>query len=139
VVVAPEKDAGEAFTNPATGEWAGWWHDDCVIDAQPVEGSVRCKLVLLSPDGQHFELFCPQIWLTGGGHTYLGAIGREIYENVDPFLLNQYKGLCPTENRLDEPDRFAVCSCKFGVTAREVWQLGPERWAPVDCPGREQI
>jgi hypothetical protein len=73
------------------------------------------------------------------GNTYLGAIGREIYENVDPFLLNQYKGLCPTENRLDEPDRFAVCSCKFGVTAREVWQLGPERWAPVDCPGREQI
>ena len=88
VLVAPEKDASKAFTSLGVGDWADWWSDSFVIDGQANEGSVRCKLMVLSDDGKHMELFFPQIWPISGGYTHPGEIAQEIYDNVGPFLQN---------------------------------------------------
>ena len=49
IMVAPQKDGSRAMASLAPREWSDWWRDSFVIDGQPVEGSVRCKLVRLSP------------------------------------------------------------------------------------------
>jgi len=87
MLVAPERDADVAFTTLAPGEWANWWQDSFIIDGQPVEGSVRCKLIALSPEGERLELFFPQIWPITG-YTYPEEIAREIFHQVGPFLQN---------------------------------------------------
>jgi len=87
ILVAPEKDARTAFATLAPGEWADWWRDSFIIDGQPVEGSVRCKLMVLSPDGKRVELFFPQIWPITG-YTYPEGIAQEIHDHVGPFLQN---------------------------------------------------
>lgn len=88
LLVAPDKDGAHAYTDLGVKDWSHWWQDDFVIDGKPTEGSVRCKLMVLSPDGRHVELFFPQIWPTGGSYTFPEGIGREVFENVGPFLQN---------------------------------------------------
>ncbi|MBC7234435.1 MAG: alkaline phosphatase family protein [Chloroflexi bacterium] len=88
LLVAPEKDAAKAFADLGVKDWSDWWTDSFVIDGEPIEGSVRCKLMVLSPDGQHVELFFPQIWPIRGGYTYPEEIAQELYEQVGPFLQN---------------------------------------------------
>jgi len=88
VLVAPDKDAAKAWAVLAEKEWSDWWTDSFVIDGQSLEGSVRCKLMRLSADGQQMELFFPQIWPIEGGYTYPEGIARELYEHVGPFLQN---------------------------------------------------
>ena len=87
LLVAPKRDAGAAFSSLEHGKWSDWWRDSFVIDGELAEGSVRCKLIHLSPDGQHVELFFPQIWPITG-YTRPDGIAREIYTNVGPFLQN---------------------------------------------------
>jgi predicted AlkP superfamily phosphohydrolase/phosphomutase len=87
ILVAPDKDASKAFTSLAPREWSAWWRDSFVIDGEPVEGSVRCKLLHLSSDGRSMQLFFPQIWPITG-YTHPRGIAQEIYDNVGPFLQN---------------------------------------------------
>jgi predicted AlkP superfamily phosphohydrolase/phosphomutase len=87
VLVAPKRDAKKAFAQLERSAWSDWWQDSFVIDGEAVEGSVRCKLVQLSPDGQHLELFFPQIWPIMG-YTYPEGIAQELYDHVGPFLQN---------------------------------------------------
>lgn len=87
VIVAPSKDAGNAFAALARSQWSTWWRDSFIIDGEPVDCSVRCKLINLSADGQHLELFFPQIWPITG-YTYPDGVAQEIYDKVGPFLQN---------------------------------------------------
>jgi predicted AlkP superfamily phosphohydrolase/phosphomutase len=87
VLVAARKDASRALATLSLAQWSDWWRDSFTIDGQAVEGNVRCKLMRLSPDGQHLELFYPQIWPITG-YTCPGRIAQEIYDHVGPFLQN---------------------------------------------------
>lgn len=87
VLVASARDGSRALTLLEPGEWAGWWRDSFEIDGEPVEGSVRCKLMRLSRDGSRLELFFPQIWPLNG-YTHPPSIAGEILEHVGPFLQN---------------------------------------------------
>ena len=51
VIVAPSKDAGNAFAALARSQWSTWWRDSFVIDGEPVDGSVRAE-----PFGQPVQL-----------------------------------------------------------------------------------
>jgi len=88
LLVCPNRDAENAWCKVGVGDWSGWWTDSFVIDGEPIEGSVRCKLMALSDDGSRLELFFPQIWPIRGGYTYPESIAQELYDNVGPFLQN---------------------------------------------------
>jgi predicted AlkP superfamily phosphohydrolase/phosphomutase len=87
LLVAPERDASRALATLVAGEWSDRWRDAFEIDGEPVEGTVCCKLVRLSPDAQSFELFFPQIWPITG-YTHPEDIAQELYDHVGPFLQN---------------------------------------------------
>lgn len=110
LLVAPEKDAAKAFTRLGVKEWSNWWRDSFVIDGAPTEGSVRCKLMVLSPDGQQLELFFPQIWPIAGGYTYPEHIAQEIYEHVGPFLQNPARD---AQGLIDDDTYFEVLDYHF--------------------------
>ena len=79
VVGAPRK---------CTARWANdWWKDEFEVDGQVLEGYLRMKLVSLSPEGDVFELFVPQIW-PATGYTRPEDVAREIDEKVGNFLQN---------------------------------------------------
>ncbi|MFN2155455.1 MAG: alkaline phosphatase family protein [Anaerolineae bacterium] len=125
VLVAAEKDAAQALCTLAPGQWSAYWHDRFQIDGAPVEGSVRCKLVRLSPDGEQLELFFPQIWPITG-YTYPEGIGREIYEHVGPFLQNPARdalGLIDDDTYFEVLDDHLAC---LGETA--LYLTGHYEW-----------
>lgn len=114
VIVAPERDASKAFASLAPKEWSDWWTDSFVIDGQAIEGSVRCKLMALSPDARQFELFFPQIWPIGGGYTYPESIAQELYDNVGPFLQNPARDAL---GQIDDDTYFEVLDYHFQCLA----------------------
>ena len=116
VLVAPVKDAAQAWCALSPGEWSAYWCDRFEIDGAPVEGSVRCKLVRLAPDGEQMELFFPQIW-PKSGYTYPDSIAQELYEHVGPFLQNPARdalGLIDDETYFEMLDEHLAC---LGETA----------------------
>jgi predicted AlkP superfamily phosphohydrolase/phosphomutase len=127
VLVAPEKEASKAFATLAPGQWADWWRDSFTIDDQAVEGSVRCKLMALSPDGGRMELFFPQMWPITG-YTYPEAIAQDIYDNVGPFLQNPARdamGLIDDETYFEVLDYHLDCladTCLYLMDAHK-WDL----------------
>ena len=114
VLVAPERDANKAFTVLEVRGWSDWWRDSFVIDDEPVEGSVRCKLMVLSENGQHMELFFPQIWPIAGDYTYPESIAQEIYDNVGPFLQNPARD---AQGNIDDDTYFEVLDYHFKCLA----------------------
>jgi predicted AlkP superfamily phosphohydrolase/phosphomutase len=125
LLVAREKDAGQALCSLAPGEWSAYWQDHFQIDGAPVEGSVRCKLMRLSPDGEHLELFFPQIWPITG-YTYPEAIAQELHDHVGPFLQNPARdalGLIDDDTYFEVLDDHLAC---LGETA--LYLTGRYRW-----------
>lgn len=86
--ITATRDAGDAIAELGAGQWSDWWRDTFVIDSAPVEGYVRMKLVALTPNGDQFELFVPQIWPTGGDWAVPAGVAEEIVTNVGPFIQN---------------------------------------------------
>ena len=126
LLVAPTKDAGKAFAVLAEKEWSDWWADSFVIDGEPIEGSVRCKLMVLSEDGRRVELFFPQIWPLEGGYTYPEGIAREIYERVGPFLQNPARDAM---GLIDDDTYFEVLDYHFRCLAGTAkYLLGNYEW-----------
>ena len=114
LLVAPEKDASTALATLAERDWSDWWTDSFVIDGEAIEGSVRCKLMVLSEDGQHFELFFPQIWPISDGYTHPESIAQEIYDNVGPFLQNPARDAL---GKIDDDTYFEVLDYHFQCLA----------------------
>ena len=83
--ITRSRDAGQVVTELKVGQWSDWILDSFRIDGAEIQGNVRFKLIRLSPEGDVFDLYLPQIWpLTG--YTQPPEIAQEIYENVGPFL-----------------------------------------------------
>ena len=126
VLVAPEKDASKAFTRLAEKQWADWWRDSFVIDGEAIDGSVRCKLMVLSEDGQHVELFFPQIWPISGDYTFPESIAQEIYDNVGPFLQNPARD---AQGNIDDETYFEVLDYHFKcLSETALYLMGKYEW-----------
>ena len=78
--------SGAEVADLAPGEWSGWHRDSFTIDGHPVEGHLRFKLIALTDDS--FELFCPQIWPTGGDWARPHGVAEELTDKTGPFLQN---------------------------------------------------
>jgi predicted AlkP superfamily phosphohydrolase/phosphomutase len=78
--------AGGQVADLAPGQWSGWHRDSFAIDGAPVEGHLRFKLIALTDDS--FELFCPQIWPTGGDWARPPGLAEELTAQTGPFLQN---------------------------------------------------
>jgi predicted AlkP superfamily phosphohydrolase/phosphomutase len=127
LLVAPAKDAAKAWCVLSPGEWSPYWQDRFEIDGAPVEGSVRCKLMRLSGDGRHVELFFPQIW-PRTGYTYPDGIAQELHEQVGPFLQNPARdalGLIDDETYFQVLDDHLAClgDTALYLTERYGWDL----------------
>jgi predicted AlkP superfamily phosphohydrolase/phosphomutase len=120
LLVAPEKDATKAFTILEVKGWSDWWRDSFLIDGEPVEGSVRCKLMVLSENGQQVELFFPQIWPTTGDWAYPEGIAQQIAQNVGPFLQNPARD---AQGRIDDDTYFEVLDYHFKCLAETALYL----------------
>jgi predicted AlkP superfamily phosphohydrolase/phosphomutase len=57
------------------------------IDGGTVKGSVRMKLITLTPQADMFELFVPQIWPVNG-YTFPTGVSEELFRQVGPFIQN---------------------------------------------------
>lgn len=87
VRICRSRDGEESVADLGVGDWSEWWLDSFTIDDEDVDGYVRMKLVDISPDGDIFELFVPQIW-PRGGYTQPTEVARSIDEEVGNFLQN---------------------------------------------------
>ncbi len=87
VLICRSRDASDPVAALAVGQWTEWWKDAFEVDGQTLEGYLRMKLVSLSPEGDVFELFVPQIW-PATGYTRPEDVAREIDEKVGNFLQN---------------------------------------------------
>ncbi len=115
LLVAPEKDGANAFADLGVKDWSDWWTEEFVIDGEAVEGNVRCKLIALSADGQHIELFFPQIWPTEGDFTFPEHISAEITAKVGPFLQNPARDAL---GLIDDDTYFEVLDFHFQCLAK---------------------
>ena len=87
LLVCRSRDASQAVAELAVGQWTDWWKDEFEVDGQVLEGYLQMKLVSLSPEGDVFELFVPQVW-PATGYTQPKEVAQEIDENVGNFLQN---------------------------------------------------
>ena len=114
LLVAPDRDAAHAFARLREKQWAAWWLDWFEIDGESLEGSVRCKLMVLSPDGQHIELFFPQIWPTSGDWCFPARISEELTTHVGPFIQNPARD---AQGVIDDETYFEVLQAHFECLA----------------------
>jgi predicted AlkP superfamily phosphohydrolase/phosphomutase len=70
--------------------------------------------MVLSEDGEHVELFFPQIWPVRGEWTYPEEISSEISEEVGPFLQNPARDAL---GRIDDDTYFEVLDYHFDCLA----------------------
>ena len=85
VIVSRTKDASNPVADLGLREWSDWFEGDFQVKGETVTGTLRLKLLKLSPRADEFELFCPQIWPVEG-YTYPEPAARELLENVGPFI-----------------------------------------------------
>lgn len=88
VRICRSRDARDEVADLGVGEWSDWWVESFVIDDEILDGTVRMKLITLSPSADMFELFVPQIWPTGGDYAYPNGLAQEVTERVGNFLQN---------------------------------------------------
>ena len=86
--VTRTRDAGDPIADLGVGQWSDWTIDSYVVDDESIQGYLRLKLITLTPSGDQFELFVPQIWPTGGDWAVPDGISNDIVEQIGPFLQN---------------------------------------------------
>lgn len=82
VLLCREKDTATAFAQLRAGEWSDWSRETIT---EELYGSVRFKLISLSPDGTDLRLYHSQIY-PSRGFTYPDAMGTEIQEVCGPMI-----------------------------------------------------
>lgn len=88
VRVTTTRDGSDPLADLGVGEWSDWTVDTFEIDGAPVQGTLRLKLITLTPSADQFELFVPQIWPTGGDYAVPAGVAEELFAAVGPFLQN---------------------------------------------------
>jgi predicted AlkP superfamily phosphohydrolase/phosphomutase len=79
-VVCREKDLATAVCETSVGRWSEWAY----VPFGDLQGTVRCKLVALAPDGSSLRLYRSQIMPTSG-FAEPDDIGRELVRVIGPF------------------------------------------------------
>jgi len=85
--VAISRDAAgqDLMAELGVGEWSEWFLEPWdTVDGRG-EGTIRFKLEALSADAQVVKLYSSQI-MDVDHYAYPGAVGRELYEQVGPFI-----------------------------------------------------
>ena len=79
-VLCREKDLATAICETKLRQWSDWAR----VPFGEQEGTVRCKLVAMAPDGSSMRLYRSQIMPTSG-FTEPDDIGRELVQVIGPF------------------------------------------------------
>ena len=84
VVISREKDATTgASIRP--GEWTGWMIEDFDLEQGTVQGSVRFKLIELSPDAERLWLYRSQVYPLDG-FTVPSDLGGTLCQKFGPYI-----------------------------------------------------
>ncbi len=111
VRICTSRDGSQAIADLAVANWSDWSRQQFTIGSRPLTGYVRFKLITLTPDGDTFEVFMPQVWATEG-YTYPEEVAAEIDTHVGPFLQNPGRdtlGLVDDETFFELLDMHHAC------------------------------
>ena len=111
VRICTSRDGSQAIADLAVADWSDWSRQQFTIGSRPLTGYVRFKLITLTPDGDTFEVFMPQVWATEG-YTYPEEVATEIDTHVGPFLQNPGRdtlGLVDDETFFELLDMHHAC------------------------------
>lgn len=81
LTLAPEKDTTGALATLAEGQWTPWISRTCF--GEPAV--VRLKLVRLSPDARHLELYATDVF-KATGWAYPAGLERELLGTAGPYV-----------------------------------------------------
>ncbi|UCF96827.1 MAG: alkaline phosphatase family protein [Spirochaetaceae bacterium] len=84
VSICRKRDLASLVAEIGVGEWSGWFFETFFIENRKCAGSVRFKLVELSPDASRFRLYRSQI-MPVQGFSYPDEIGKELIDEIGPY------------------------------------------------------
>jgi len=85
VVIAKDPSASDKIAQLGLGEWSPWLAEEFDTVDGLREGTLRFKLERLSGDGELVSIYATQI-MDIEHFAFPEPIGRELYENVGPFI-----------------------------------------------------
>jgi predicted AlkP superfamily phosphohydrolase/phosphomutase len=83
-LVCTEKDVETKIADIREGEWSEWAFEDFVMEGKVRRGSLRYKLIELSPDAKRMRIFRSQV-MPIDGFTYPDELGAELIEAIGPY------------------------------------------------------
>ena len=85
-LVCERRDADSCLVEMELGKWTGFVIRSFGEGAEAREGSVRFRLLEVSPEGHSFRFCRSQVYPTHG-FTYPAGLSEELMENVGPFIM----------------------------------------------------
>ncbi len=99
-LISKEKDAGKSLAVLKPGEWTDWFREVFRVEGEKKIGTVRFKLVELSPDGSRFLLYRSQVYPTTG-FSSPPEVSGELVKMFGPYI-NEAAGRLFLRGPLDE-------------------------------------
>jgi predicted AlkP superfamily phosphohydrolase/phosphomutase len=84
-VLARDPGAEDQIAEMGKGTWSPWIEDSFQTVDGTRTGTLRFKLEQLSADAATVKLYATQV-MDVGGYAYPGSVGRDLVENVGPFI-----------------------------------------------------
>lgn len=84
-VICTTKDGQTAIAMTEVGKWSEWSLQEFEVEGQLVTGSMRFKLIELSPDARRMRLYRSQIMMTNG-FTEPPELAAELVKRFGPYL-----------------------------------------------------
>jgi len=84
-LICRSKDASKALCELRVGEWSPWLREEFVVKGARVVGTVRFKLVELSPNGSRLRLYRSQVYPVGG-FSHPPEASAELVERFGPYV-----------------------------------------------------
>lgn len=85
LVIAEGKDASSPLARLSPGEWSPWMIREIPSDQGPQSGSMRFKLLELSPDGKRLRLVRSEIYPTTS-FTEPESLSEELIKEAGPYI-----------------------------------------------------
>jgi len=79
------KDYSKILIELKPGQWSPWFKEVFTIDDQRREGTIRFKLVELSPDAARFRLYRSQVYPTSG-FSHPPEVSGELVQKFGPYV-----------------------------------------------------
>jgi len=84
-IISREKDGRKALGVISAGEWTDWGREGFTVGGEEKVGTVRFKLVELSPDGKRLRLYRSQVYPVGG-FTHPPEVGKKLVDEIGPYV-----------------------------------------------------